>query len=33
MFMAGEADKRYKKAPTKMMEVLALENFGVIALP
>ena len=33
MFLAGEADKRHQKIPTQMMEVLAHENPGVIALP
>jgi hypothetical protein len=33
MFMAGEADRRCKKAPTQVMEVLAQENLGVISLP
>ena len=33
MFLAGEVDKRHRKAPTQMLEVLALENPGIIALP
>ena len=33
MFMAGEADKRQRKAPTQMLEELQLEHPGVIALP
>ena len=33
MFMAGEADKRQRKAPTQMLEELQLEHAGVIALP
>ena len=33
MFMAGEDDKRQRKAPTQMLELLSQENPGVIALP
>jgi hypothetical protein len=33
MFLAGEVDKQQRKAPTQMLEVLAEENPGVIALP
>ena len=33
LFMAGEHDKRHRKSPTQIMEVLTNENPGVITLP
>ena len=33
MFIAGELDKRQRKAPTQMLEVLQAAHPGVIALP